>query len=45
MADLLMTYHAPYVTLTFQKSGVPNFRTSLTFFRKTVGWDHSPHGT
>jgi hypothetical protein len=34
-----------YVTLTFQKSGATNLRTSRTFFRKAVGWNHSPHGT
>ena len=34
-----------YVTFTFQKIGAPNLRTSLTFFRKAVGWTHSPHGT
>jgi len=34
-----------YVTLTFQKMGAPNLRTPWTFFRKAVGWNHSPHGT
>src|SRR6266567_9080024 len=35
----------PYVTLTFQKIGAPNLRTSRTFFRKAVGWTNCPHGT
>jgi hypothetical protein len=27
----------PYATLTFQKMGAPNLRTSPTFFRNAVG--------
>jgi hypothetical protein len=34
-----------YVILTFQKTGAANLRTPWTFFRKAVGWNHSPHGT
>src|SRR6266700_7211445 len=34
----------PYVTLTFQKIGPPNLRTSRMFFRNPVGCTHSPHG-
>src|SRR5262249_41008298 len=34
-----------YATLTFQNIGATNLRTSRTFFRKAVGWTHSPHGT
>ena len=34
-----------YVTFAFQKTGAPNLRISQTFFRKAVGWTHSPHGT
>jgi hypothetical protein len=34
-----------YVTFTFQKIGALNLRMSRMFFRKAVGWNHSPHGT
>src|SRR5262249_14561522 len=34
-----------YVSFAFQKIGAPNLRMSRTFFRKAVGWTHSPHGT
>jgi transposase len=41
---LLDRFRAYELVFTFQKIGAPNLKTSRTFFRKAVGWTHSPQG-